>query len=388
MAVAEVHVDVADFHLGARDLRSEADGHTLIGLHTNNDGVLACLQVFAFAEETVGGLLEDHRDFGDAAAQALTGAQVEGGAFPTAVCDGDLQRRKSFGAGVCRDVIFVEEAVDVFSALVACSILAEREGVRQIVNAECFEDLSFFGAQVLGIEAEGLFHSGEGEQLQQMVLDDVAGCTHAVVVACAGADADVFGHGDLDVVNVVRVPERFKHLVGETHCQDVLHGFLAEVVVDAEHCVGREDCLHDGVQFACAFKVVTEGLFDDHAAPTVDGVDGVVIAGCEVVFSELGENLLECLWGNRQVECVVAVGTTLIEFCEGALELFIGCVVVEGTFNESHALLELVPHILTEGGAGVCLNRFTHVGAEVVIAPGTAAEADEAEARGEQTAVH
>ena len=53
--------------------------------------------------------------------------------------------------------------------------------------------------------------------------------------------------------------------------------------------------------------------------------------------------------GNRQVECVVAVGTTLIEFCEGALELFIGCVVVEGTFNEAHALLELVPHILTEG---------------------------------------
>ena len=85
---------------------------------------------------------------------------------------------------------------------------------------------------------------------------------------------------------------------------------------------------------------------------------------------------------------MVAVGTTLIEFCEGALELFIGCVVVEGTFNEAHALLELVPHILTEGGTGVCLNRFTHVGAEVVIAPGTAAEADEAEARGEQTAVH
>ena len=90
-------------------------------------------------------------------------------------------------------------------------------------------------------------------------------------------------------------------------------------------------------------------------------------------------------WRGRGV---VAVSATLVEFGEGVLELFEGCVVVEGTFNESHALLELVPYVLAEGGAGVCLNRFTHIGAEVVIAPGAAAEADKAEARREQTAVH
>lgn len=120
-------------------------------------------------------------------------------------------------------------------------------------------------------------------------------------------------------------------------------------MIDAEHGVGREDRLHDGIQLAGALKVVAEGLFNNHAAPAVNGVDGVVITGCEVVFSELGEDLLECLRGNRQVEGVVAVGATLIEFGEGALELFIGCVVVEGTFNESHALLELVPYVLAEG---------------------------------------
>ena len=184
------------------------------------------------------------------------------------------------------------------------------------------------------------------------------------------------------------VPERFEHLVGETHREDVLNGFLAQVVVDAEHGVGREDCLHDGVQFACAFKVVTEGLLNDHAAPTVDGVDGVVIARCEVVFGELGEDLLECLRGDGEVESVVAVGATLVEFGKGALELFIGCVVVKGTYDESHALLELVPYVFAEGGTGVCFNGFAYVGTEIVIAPGAATEADKAEARGEQTAVH
>ena len=51
-------------------------------------------------------------------------------------------------------------------------------------------------------------------------------------------------------------------------------------------------------------------------------------------------------------------------------------------------MLELVPHILAEGGPGVCPNEFAHVGAEVVVTPGAAAKADEAEARREQTAVH
>lgn len=91
----------------------------------------------------------------------------------------------------------------MLAALVACGVLAEREGVRQVVDADCFEDLRLLGAQVLSVEAEGLFHGGEGEQLQQVVLDDVAGRTHAVIVACAGADADVFSHGDLDVIHVV-----------------------------------------------------------------------------------------------------------------------------------------------------------------------------------------
>lgn len=53
--------------------------------------------------------------------------------------------------------------------------------------------------------------------------------------------------------------------------------------------------------------------------------------------------------GDGEVEGVVAVGATLVEFSEGVLELFEGCVVVEGTFNESHALLELVPYVLAEG---------------------------------------
>jgi hypothetical protein len=67
-----------------------------------------------------------------------------------------------------------------------------------------------------------------------VVLDDVAGGADAVVVAGAAADADVLGHRDLHVVDVVAVPDRLEHGVAEPERQDVLHRLLAEVVVDAE----------------------------------------------------------------------------------------------------------------------------------------------------------
>ncbi len=65
------------------------------------------------------------------------------------------------------------------------------------------------------------------------------------VVAGAGAEsispgrrvvlgqALLLGHGDLHVVDVLRVPQRLEDAVGEAQHQQVLHRLLAEVVVDA-----------------------------------------------------------------------------------------------------------------------------------------------------------
>ena len=100
-----------------------------------------------------------------------------------------------------------------------------------------------------------------------MVLDDVAGSADAVVVAGPPADADVLGHGDLHVVDVVGVPHRLEHLVREAQGEQVLHGLLAEVVVDPEDRVRREDLLDDRVELTGAGQVVPEWLLDDDAPP-------------------------------------------------------------------------------------------------------------------------
>lgn len=100
-----------------------------------------------------------------------------------------------------------------------------------------------------------------------MVLDHVTGRADAVVVPRASTEADVLGHCDLNVVDVVRVPDRIEQLVREAQSQNVLDGFLTEVVVDTEDRVLGEHLVDDGVQFASALEVVAERLLDDDSSP-------------------------------------------------------------------------------------------------------------------------
>ena len=50
-------------------------------------------------------------------------------------------------------------------------------------------------------------------------------------------DAELLGHGDLDVVDVAAVPDGLEDGVAEAQRQDVLHRLFAQVVVDAEDLV-------------------------------------------------------------------------------------------------------------------------------------------------------
>ena len=81
--------------------------------------------------------------------------------------------------------------------LAACEV----ESARSVgAGAPQSRTFSFSGAHgARASKLDGLLHGGQRQELQQVVLDDVAGRADAVVVACAGADADVLGHRDLDV---------------------------------------------------------------------------------------------------------------------------------------------------------------------------------------------
>ena len=99
-----------------------------------------------------------------------------------------------------------------------------------------------------------------------------------LVVAGAALDADRLGDGDLDVVDVVAVPDRLEQDVGEAEGEDVLDRFLAEVVVDAVDLPLGERLRHLLDQLAGGREVVTERFFDDDPLPALARLGVVLLA--------------------------------------------------------------------------------------------------------------
>ena len=100
-----------------------------------------------------------------------------------------------------------------------------------------------------------------------MVLDDVAHGAGFLVERPAGAHAYVFGDRDLDVVDVVLVPDRLEDPVGEPQGKDVLDRLLAEVVVDAVDLGLIEVPLELRVELLGTPEVPPERLLYDQPRP-------------------------------------------------------------------------------------------------------------------------
>ena len=96
-----------------------------------------------------------------------------------------------------------------------------------------------FVADGVCLEGKGRLHCDQRQQLEQMVLHHVTKRAGLLVVASAGPDAFGLRHRDLDVVDVLLVEERLEEAVGEPEHEDVLDGFLAEVVIDPEDVLFR-----------------------------------------------------------------------------------------------------------------------------------------------------
>ena len=64
---------------------------------------------------------------------------------------------------------------------------------------------------------------------------------------------------------MVAVPDRFEKGVGKTEIQNVLHRFLAKIVVDAEDSGFRQRLVQDCVERTRRFKIPSKGLFHHHA---------------------------------------------------------------------------------------------------------------------------
>ena len=101
------------------------------------------------------------------------------------------------------------------------------------------------------------------------------------------------------------VPHGLKNLIGKAQSHDVLHRFLAQVMVDAEDRGLGEDGVDNLIELAGRLLIVAERLFNDYSAPRV--LDGVGHTHPLQLVADIGEELR---W-NRKVVCPVAAGAAL-----------------------------------------------------------------------------
>jgi hypothetical protein len=93
-------------------------------------------------------------------------------------------------------------------------------------------------------------HRGEGEHLEEVGDDHVAVGAGPLIEVGALGQPERLGDVDLDVVDVVAVPDRLEEAVGEAEGEDVLGGFLAQEVVDPEDLALVEDLVQLPVELA------------------------------------------------------------------------------------------------------------------------------------------
>ena len=96
--------------------------------------------------------------------------------------------------------------------------------------------------------------------------DHVAiGAGRLVEVAALG-QSEGLGHVDLDVVDVIAVPDRLEQSVGEAEGEDVLGRLLAEEMVDAEDLILIERLVQLLVERDGTGQIRAEGLLHDDSA--------------------------------------------------------------------------------------------------------------------------
>ena len=98
-----------------------------------------------------------------------------------------------------------------------------------------------------------------------MVLHHVAQGAGVVVERPAFFHPQVLGHRDLDIGDVLAPPQGLEQRIAKPHGKQVLHRWLAQVVVDTEHLPLGQHLPHRLVDGPVGRQVMAQGFFQHHA---------------------------------------------------------------------------------------------------------------------------
>src|SRR5581483_7977489 len=78
-----------------------------------------------------------------------------------------------------------------------------------------------------------------------------------------------FGHSDLHAPDIVAVPDWLQKRIGKAEVEQILHWFLAEVMIDPENLRFLKGLVENSVEGLRGGKIATKRLFDDYTTALV-----------------------------------------------------------------------------------------------------------------------
>ena len=167
LAELELHFHRTEAHTRAGHLGFEAQVHGFARLDAKTEVVGARPADIGLREQVVGHVLELDGDFGDLAIQQFTRTQVERHALPAPVVNEQAQGGEGRRRRTGRDPRFV-----AIGAILAADGVHRHFLWRQAAHG--LEHLHLLIAQEFGVEGGRRLHGGEGHQLKQVILHDIA----------------------------------------------------------------------------------------------------------------------------------------------------------------------------------------------------------------------
>ena len=99
------------------------------------------------------------------------------------------------------------------------------------------QDFGLFISYRIRMKRHRRFHCGQAEQLHHVVGHHIAQGSCIIEVSAPSLHSNRFRIRDLHMVDVAPIPDRLEDGIVETEDHDVLHGLLAQVVIDAVNLV-------------------------------------------------------------------------------------------------------------------------------------------------------
>src|SRR4029453_9146333 len=122
-----------------------------------------------------------------------------------------------------------------------------------------------FVAYRFTVKSRRRLHRQIREHLKKMILNHIANGASLVVETSPTLDTEIFGHRDLDALDVVAIPKRLDKRVRKAKDHEVIHRPLSKVVVDAKNIFFSKRTKQNLIQLTRGFEVVPKRLFDNYA---------------------------------------------------------------------------------------------------------------------------